>query len=289
MARLGWTLPSIFLLLVSACGDDGSADGGGGATESTSLSQEELTAAETGVTSVTTAAVALDQLNGVLEGNAGTGGDAGGKLDNNRTEAQNVATLQDNAAASDGGGGCVMVTPVEGGVVIDYGPPPGCTLQSGSVVSGTLTLGLTLREAPARVEVSATFDAMIIDGLDYDGTGTLSLTEGSVGVLLSLTSAGRTTELDVTLGVTPTASTIDGSAAVADESGSTTVSFAGVRWVKDDCYPSAGTATVETPTVGPLTVTFDALTPTTGEVQVSKGRLSAPVLLPPYGACPPPV
>jgi len=281
-------LSSVGLL---GCSDDESKgdDGGGGTgTNQQGLTAEEEAAANQGLAAITISAETaayFDTLLSPPEGQPDGGGS--GDLQPGGGTDENQAALEGNATGSDAGAGCVAVTAIQGGLEIDYGPPPGCTLATGSTVAGVLSLTVGGTEQPPTVTLAAGLDEMLIDGTDYDGSASFTLSDASFQFGFDLTSAGRTTAADLSLTDSELTTLVDGSASVDEAGSSVSVAFSSLDWATGDCYPRAGTAAIDTTGLGTLTATFDSSTPTTGEVSVSNGFVSVPFALPAYGSCPP--
>ncbi len=168
---------------------------------------------------------------------------------------------------------CAEVTYGEGQVTIDLGD--GCMVPgSGKTVSGQLNVAVASEEAQRSLDVE-----LVSFGEDIKATGTVHL-EAEPGA--------RSREISVQLSDgraldwTGQATWAEGRVAFAGEATavnaddvSTRIVYADFSWMRGDCYPSSGTATVTPGGSATVVVTFSAETPDTGEVTVKVGRAPA--------------
>lgn len=168
---------------------------------------------------------------------------------------------------------CAEVTHGEGQVTIDLGD--GCVLPgSGKTVSGQLNIAVENEETQRSLDVE-----LVSFGADIKATGTVHL-EAEAGArsreISVQLSDGRA--LDWTGGATWAEGRVafagEATAVSADDK-STRIVYADFSWVRGDCYPSSGTATVTPEESATVVVTFSAETPETGEVTVKVGRAPA--------------
>lgn len=253
--------------------------------EQVGAAQQASTAATTVTQSLTATSVLFESSN--TPDGAPLGMDMGG-LQRDRTEQENLQSMQMQASTELGGCGTVTIAPP--GLVIDYGPPPGCTLMNGHTVSGAITLALSV--TLQSMSMGLTFDQLVVDTTDLDGTLSFDAAEGSVGFDMLLTSGTTTTDVTLTLSAaTPTVLQIDGTGSVTEGSSTTALAFDQVQWAQGACYPQNGTLVVTAPPAAAGSIAFDSSTPTTGKAtltfQTQLGPVSVPFDLPPYGSCPP--
>lgn len=178
---------------------------------------------------------------------------------------------------------CASVSIRRGRVSVDFGT--GCTIH-GRTVAGAFTL--TATRAQGSVGFGLELDGLSSGGVTRTGTVALSVAAGQLAsdIELELTQGGSTTDLLYagTLTAVPGGVEIDGTAARDDGTRATSLGLSSVAIDFGDCYPHAGTVTVDATGSPTTVVTFSAQTPSTGEVTVQIGRLPpAPYTLP---ACP---
>lgn len=259
-------LPALAVSLAAACGPRNPLD---------ELTGEERDAFERGTSSHMVVQQALDVSDTMF--------DFDPTLDVTRTAAENAGLIQAHATSQLGGCGTVSLN--NAAVTVAFGQSPGCTLPSGKVVTGSISLGVSKQNATLSVMV--TFSSLAVDGKDLTGTLAFSTTNNTTFDLVANLSSGSTTMNAKLTVVGATGSiTADGTVTSTRSAGTTTLTFTQVYWKKGDCYPSDGSVKVAKGQVT-QTYSFTSSTPTTGMVDLSLGRKSVQVALPAYGSCPP--
>jgi hypothetical protein len=203
-------------------------------------------------------------------------------IDPTKTAEANAQAIAANTTKT--AGGCAKVTVNGASLTVAFGPPPGCTLASGIVVSGSVTASVT--KTDGTTTVALTFDTFVANGTSLGGKATFATTNGSTFATdVALTSGASTYTGKVTILGGSGTFTISGNIDAVQGSTTTAVTFASLSYRLGDCYPAGGSMTV-TRASQTQKVTFDANTPTTGTVTVTVGRRSYPAQLPAYGNCP---
>jgi hypothetical protein len=191
--------------------------------------------------------------------------------------------LQELGATNDSGAKCGSVTLTNTTVTASFGPAPGCTLPNGTKISGTISVGIT--KASSTITIAMTMTTVMVNGVALDGTVQFSTTNGTTFTLSGNFTSGTTTYSST--GLTFTGSTgvvtVDGNFSITTDT-TTTYTLAAVTWKVGDCYPNGGSLTIKTGLIA-MTLTFDATTPTTGNVTVTIGKKSVTEKLPVYGTC----
>lgn len=196
----------------------------------------------------------------------------------------NAQAVRDQVTTNLKGCGSVMLTGTS--VTVSFGPPPGCTLMTGTTISGMAAVAVS--KSGNTISLALTATKLVVDGKDVDGSLTFSTSNGSTfAVNGKYTSGGETVTITaLTIVGSANSFTLDGSVMVAEAAGPmSTLSFRGVVSQKGKCYPSAGSMTVMKGDLN-MTITFSAATADTGKVTVTQGRRTYPSTLPPYGTCP---
>ncbi len=178
---------------------------------------------------------------------------------------------------------CAEVSLASGMVSVDFGS--GCQLH-GHTVSGAFTVTHT------RTSSASTF-GVLLDGLSSQGQavdGRVNVS-GSGAVItanatLMVTASSMMSEHLFTGTFSPDAAgvLIEGSSSRDDGATARNLTYDAVYLSYGDCYPTAGTITVEGSGQPATTVTFSAATASSGEVSVRVGRLPAQTVVLP--ACP---
>ena len=228
-----------------------------------------------------------------------------------RTAQDNANTMESRTRGSVAACPNTKVTVTLTRIVVDFGPPPGCTLASGATVSGALEASVSggggggLRDGGGDVirdggpdlvdgggsplTVTMKFTKLVVNAQPLDGTIAFSTTNGSTFnvAITSLTTSAGTLGGTVTVVGAPGSVNVDGNLSLTVGGGTVSIALAGVVMKQGDCYPSSGTET--TTLLGVKTVgTFDANTASTGTYTKQTGeRKPETAALAPYGACPP--
>jgi hypothetical protein len=199
------------------------------------------------------------------------------------TPSQNATAIGANIS-SNLGTSCGTVTVSGTTVTVAFGPPPGCTMKNGNVVSGTVDLGVS--QSGATTTIALTLTDVVSDGESIDGTASFATTNGSTfAVTTSFTSAGKTDAASLTVTGASGAYTISGTSTVTEASSTSAMTYTGVTIAEGVCYASAGSMTITEGAVSE-TITFLPTTPMTGQVDVQIGKRPFTTTLPAYGSCP---
>lgn len=202
-------------------------------------------------------------------------------LDRMRTAEENAMAVEAHSLASLGG--CGTATRTGSTLSVDL-PAPGCTLPSGHIVSGALTVTVSL--GAATISALVTMTGVSIDGTSVDGSIELTTAGGlMLSAAVELTSGTSHVSGDVTLSATAGSFSTSGGLTVVRGGVTFSLSFASVTWNSGDCYPSDGSIAVTSAGIT-QTLSFDAATANGGEVTVTQGRRTSTEMLPAYGACP---
>jgi len=209
-------------------------------------------------------------------------------LDPTQTDSQNASLIADHVtqnlgASGDGGALCGSVSVSGTTVTADFGSLPGCTLANGAVISGTIAV--TVTKTGSSLAVAFQFTNATVNGTALGGSATFTTSDGS----------SFTLNANVTWGTSSfgaNAFTVSGASGSITLNGTITnggdaqssLTFASVVWKLGDCYPDAGTLTIDKGIVTE-TMTFDAQSATSGQVVVTIGKKSVNTLLPTYGKC----
>lgn len=203
-------------------------------------------------------------------------------LDPSKTADQNAQAIDTQITGELSGCGSVSTSGTD--VTVDFGSPPGCTLTGGLTVSGSLTASVATASG---LMVALSLTDVVVNGTALGGTVNLQTGDGTaftisadittsteeVVVYLQTSVSGGVVTFTGTLNVTPTSGT------------AVTVLVHSLTWKPGECYPDGGTVQVAKGKVSAI-VTFDAKTPTTGNVTVSEGRAQSTMALPAHGSCP---
>ncbi len=204
-------------------------------------------------------------------------------LDASRTANENASLIQ--AHVTGRLSGCGTVTLNNAAVVVAFGQSPGCTLPTGQVVTGTVSLGVSKQASTLSVVV--TLNSLNVDGADLTGTLAFSTTNNTTfTVVINLSSGSNTINANVTVVGAPGSITLDGTSTATRSAGTTNLTFTAVVWKSGDCYPNSGSVK-QSKGRTEQTYTFNGGTPTTGEVDLTTARKTVKVPLPAYGDCPP--
>ena len=142
------------------------------------------------------------------------------------------------------------------------------------------------KPTPSSVSVGLTFASLVVNGADLGGTATFTTSNGTTfNITTNLTSKGNTLTANLTVTGTTTKMTIDGTVTSKNVDQTTALTFTSVIWPRGACYPNGGTAKLVKGAISE-TMTFDAMTPSTGKVKVMLGRITTTETLPAYGTCP---
>jgi len=209
-------------------------------------------------------------------------------IDPSQSDTQNANlvlahVLSELGATGDAGTKCGSVTLNGTTVTASFGPAPGCTLPNGTKISGTIAVGIT--KAGSTITIAMTMTSAIVNGVALGGTVQLATTSGSSFTLSGNFTSGTTTysSTGLTLSGTTGVISVDGAFTVATDT-TTTYTFSALTWKLGDCYPDGGSLAIKSGLVT-MTITFDASTPTSGNVTVTVGKKSVTEKLPTYGIC----
>ena len=203
-------------------------------------------------------------------------------IDPTKSAAQNAAAIQANATAALAGCGTVTLNGTT--ITVSFGSPPGCKLESGVAVSGTVIVGVST--AGSTVTLSLTLQNLVAGGKSIAGTASFATTNGTTFALTAnLTSGTATDTVSLTVTGSTSAFTIDGTSTAIQGTSTTSYTFKGVVWQPGQCYPQAGSIQVVKGKTS-ITLTFSSSTPATGQITVTAGKRSYPQKLPAYGTCP---
>jgi len=198
------------------------------------------------------------------------------------TPSANATSIGQNIQANLGTCGTVTVSGAT--VSVNFGSPPGCTLKTGAVVSGSVSLSVS--KSGGTTSVALTTPGVVVNGEPLDGTASFATSNGSTfTVTLDLTSGTKSDNSSLTVDGSQGSLTISGSATIVEAGITSSVTFTNVNHVEGECYATAGSMTVKT---GILTetLTFLSTTPMTGLVDVATGKKATTTTLPAYGDCP---
>lgn len=216
-------------------------------------------------------------------------------LDTTRTAAENAEAIERNIRGNlgsldggvplDGGAtGCGAVALAGSTLTVSFGAAPGCVLRNGARVSGSVSV--TVTKALNTLTVALVLSQISVNGKTLDGSASWSTTSNtSFTVDADITSGTRrfqATGFSVSGGAGT--ATIGGTLQVTDGAKNYSMTFTNVTWAKGDCYPNGGTLRTVKGLVA-STITFNAQTPTTGQVTVTTGRITVSWTLPAYGSC----
>ena len=209
-------------------------------------------------------------------------------IDPLQTDTQNAQLVSDHVlselgATGDAGAKCGSVTLSGTTVTASFGPAPGCTLPNNTKISGTIAVGIT--KSASMITIAMTMTSAIVNGLALDGTVQLATTNGTTFTLSGNFTSGTTTysSSGLTFSGTTGVISVDGTFGITT-SATTTYTFSALTWKIGDCYPDGGSLAIKSGLVT-MTITFDASTPTSGNVTVTVGKKSVTEKLPTYGIC----
>jgi hypothetical protein len=206
-------------------------------------------------------------------------------LDTTKDATTNAMAIQSQATTALNGCGSATVNGTT--VTVDFGM--GCTLKSGTIASGSISVGVT--KTGTMLSLTFTMTMLKVNGSSLDGSLTMNTGNAtSFTTIGSLTTSDGSYNVNLTLSGTATSIGISGTLqeAMGGDGGTGKTSnytFTFVVWNRADCYPNSGAVKIQRGAVA-STITFDAMTATTGKVSVSTGRVSVPGQLPSYGSCP---
>lgn len=276
--------PGVLVSLLMGCGGAGNPDAG---TDPNLLSRDEREVVDRGGDSSN----ASQQLTVLADSLF----DFDPTIDPTKTAAENAAAVEgrvrsnlgdvDGGVPADGGAlGCGSVSLSGTTVTVAFGPAPGCTLRNGSVISGTVAVGVA--KTASTITLTLTLTQVVSNGVPLSGSATFATTTGSTFTVNANLTSGTTTwtitNLSATGGTGTT--TLNGTVSTAGGDATTTMTFTNLTWKAGDCYPNGGTVTSKKGLVSTV-ITFEATTPTTGLVKVTVGRKTSTVALPAYGQC----
>ena len=181
-------------------------------------------------------------------------------------------------------------------VAVDFGA--GCTVGSVGTVSGKVNA--TVSKTGSTVSVAFTFGPLTVNGRSLTGTASAATSNGTSYMFAEdLLESGNHITFNGTavLDASGASVTLDGNGTWA-QGAAPAIAFTmgGVHHTFAGCYADAGTIT-ETKMVKGLrgmlvtvieTVTFDAMTPSTGNVTIGVNGVKKTQKLPAYGTCPHP-
>jgi hypothetical protein len=171
---------------------------------------------------------------------------------------------------------CASVT-LSGATVTVTAPSTGCSVADGVTFSGTVTA--TVSESGSDLTVVLTFTDFVLSGNAVSGTLTFVTMDGfTLQITCALVRNGKPLSGTLTAVGAPGQITTSG----ALTHGAATVTLTAVVWQKGQCYPGAGTISLQEGKVTTV-YTFDSATATTGVLTDERGKT---VQLPAYGSCP---
>jgi hypothetical protein len=213
-------------------------------------------------------------------------------IDASQSDVQNAGLVQahitsqlgaaQDAGADGGGTACGNVSLSGTTLTVDFGPLPGCKLQNGVTITGTIAVSVS--KSGSNIILAVTLTGATINSQAIVGTVNFTTGDGASFTLDGNITSNATKYTMSSLKVAGSAGaiTINGVFAVSGNA-TATYTFASLTWKLGDCYPSGGSLTVKT--VITVTITFDASTPMTGNVSVSVGSKMTTEKLPTYGVC----
>lgn len=208
-------------------------------------------------------------------------------IDPSKTAGENATALDGrvraNLGSADGGVGCGSVSVSGTTVTVTFGPAPGCALQNGAKISGSVSVGV--EKSGSTITLTLTLTQVVSNGVPLSGNATFVTTTGSSFTVTANVTSGTTTWVvtDLTAtGGTGTA-TLNGSVTVSGDTASS-LTLTSLTWAAAACYPHSGTIASKKGLVTTV-ITFDANTPITGLVKVTVGRKTSTVPLPSHGQC----
>ena len=199
-------------------------------------------------------------------------------LDPSQSDVQNAQLVQARVTSSAAGCGSIATS---GTTVTATFPASGCKLGQWTV-TGTIAVTVTKSSG---LSLAMTFTNVTVDGTACDGTVTFATTDGSSFSLDANVTWGTTsfTASNFKISGAGGAVTFGGSLSTSADSASS-ITFDAVVWNDGDCYPSAGSITVQKAIVTE-TIAFSAATATAGQVAVTVGKKTVTTTLPAYGTC----
>ncbi len=201
-------------------------------------------------------------------------------LDPTKDAAQNATAVQGQAMVALNGCGSATLSGTT--VTVDFGM--GCTLKNGTVASGSISVGVT--QSGTMISLAVTMTMLKVNGQSLDGTLTMNTSNAtSFTTIGSVTTSDGTFNANLTLSGTATSIGISGTLEESSGTVKSGYTFTFVVWNRADCYPNSGAVKIQRGAVM-STITFDAMTATTGKVTVATGRVTVPGQLPAYGSCP---
>jgi hypothetical protein len=284
-----FALVALLVLMLAACrnrgrdGDGGGGAGAGGVDGGGGTGGAEPTAAQEAAVAagVTAYTVAHDLL---LLSDLLFNFDP--DLDPNESDSNNRDTIQSNAEAL----GCGTVTG-NGltGLTVDFGA--GCTFGDITVAGAvTIDVSVTGPDGARTVHVDLDFAAFVINGFDVDGSLAFATSDGpTLDVVFDLSHAGTSYTGSATVAGAPGTFAADGSLEIDDGASTTSLDIVGLTVAQGACWPQAGTLTVSSSTIQPVSLAFDAGTPTTGQATATFttafGQFSTCYALASHGSC----
>ena len=226
------------------------------------------------------------------------------------TAGDNALTMESRSKASTARCPNAKVTRTATTLTIDFGPPPGCPLEGGGTVSGSLEASVSggrvgdgglkgggdvVRDSGAdladggsgSLTVTLQFTKIVANGRSIDGAIALTTSSGNTFdvTITSLATPYGTINGKITLVGSPGSMRLDGNLSLA-AAVTASLQLNGVIIDQNACYPRAGTETVTG--LGRTVSTFDENTASSGLYLKQEGeKQPAPATLPPYGNCPP--
>jgi hypothetical protein len=191
----------------------------------------------------------------------------------------NAMAIQNHVQSELGSCGTVMLSGAS--VTVSFGS--GCTLTNGDVISGSETVAVSASNGT--ITLALTFTNLVVNGKSISGTASFSTSDGTTfDVTTSLDENGNTHTGMFTVTGSDGTFTISGTANIAGSS-TLALTFTNVVHTRGECWATSGSVDI-TEGVIQETMTFDANTPTTGDVTVTVGKHSSTTELPAYGSCP---
>jgi hypothetical protein len=209
-------------------------------------------------------------------------------IDPAKTAAENASAIANEVSGNLGESGvagttCGHVTLATTSVTVDFGG--GCTMKNGVTASGSVTAAVA--SSSGTVTITLTFSSLVVNGASLAGSASFATSNGNTFAVDASVTTGKSTYkvTNLTMGGSSNGTiTINGAVTTGGGDLTTTMTFTQVSWKLGDCYPSAGSLSTKKALVT-TTVTFDAATPTTGQVTVTVGKRTSTQTLPAYGKC----
>jgi hypothetical protein len=168
-------------------------------------------------------------------------------------------------------------------VTANFGPPPGCTLKTGTTLSGTIAV--TLSKTGTSLAAAFQFTSAVVNGTAVSGTATLTTGDDFTFTVAANMTWGTASFSTSGLTIQGSSGAVTFNGAITNTAdATTTLTLSSVVWNDGACYPSSGSLAIAK---GALTetVTFAPTTATTGAVTVTVDNKTVNASLPSYGPC----